>query len=43
MVYKRVLSALLIVYKTIACKSCGRAFDKEDKNGYCPFCGTDNN
>jgi len=27
----------------IACKNCKRSFDKEDHNGFCPYCGTDNN
>lgn len=27
----------------IACKKCKRSFDKEAHNGYCPFCGENNN
>ncbi len=27
----------------ISCKSCKRSFDKENHNGYCPFCGANNN
>jgi Zn finger protein HypA/HybF involved in hydrogenase expression len=34
----------MMVYGTmIACKKCKRSFDKVAHNGYCPFCGENNN
>lgn len=40
---KRLAFALTSIYHIIACKNCKRSFDKEDHNGFCPFCGADNN
>jgi Zn finger protein HypA/HybF involved in hydrogenase expression len=39
----RALFQLISEMAVIACRSCNRSFDKEAQNGFCPFCGADNN
>ena len=38
-----IVTRLILAMAAIACKSCRKTFDKGDHNGYCPFCGADNN
>lgn len=42
-IQKKPISSATSVFKTIACKECKRSFDKENHNGYCPYCGANNN